>query len=289
MKEQPYKLLNNFYKDKGEKSTIPSLQYIAGLMTIKDVVKYMKMYGRDSDKFRMDILGEFPKYSGEYLASREDIDACKQITPNIIGNDAQFGIDVATGNAEAKTAFAYRNGNSLLNAIVSDAHSPDQIIQDFKKFATECSLPKLDLKKIPIVVDRDGIGYALFERMKDNGFNIDGFHGNQTPIDFHNQERFANRRTEAFFELADKIRTHTAFLINHLALYVLQSISYGVDRGGKIILQPKKEIIIPSKELYLLDVIDAISYAFAPTHKKGSVLGYGKRFVDDTLKFWRGY
>jgi hypothetical protein len=285
LQERPYKLLN----PQTPNAKIPSLEYISGLMTVKDIVKYIHLYGRDSDKFRIDILGDFPRNSGNYLCSREDIENCRNNTkyPEALSLDVQFGIDVATGSTEAKTAFAYRCGKALLRTGTSDAKTPDQIIQDFKLFVEQCQLPdRFDLKKAPIVVDRTGIGYALYERLKDNGYNIDGFQGTEEPVDFKNKERYSNRRAEGFMELVNGIKNCEIYLVNTPAIFVLQSIGYTTDKKGKIILNPKKEIFLPDKEKYLLDVIDAISMAFTPTLKKNNNWDIKTKFFDNIAKLW---
>jgi len=277
-KPMPYRFI------KGLK--FPPIEYISGLMTIKDVVKYIHNYGKDSDKFRVDILGEFPKGSQDHLMTREELEQVfSNPYPEQLSDDIQFGIDPATGSGSAATAFAYRNGNSLLKTEKSKAKSFEAIISDFIEFYESCELPNgASLYKVPIVVDRSGLGWNLAQMMKERKFNIDPFGGNDSPILDRNRERYHNRRTEAYFSLVEKLKN--GYSIYEPALSLLESIGYKLDRSGKILLNPKKEIYVPESQVHQKDILDAISMAFAPSLKKNrSLLNFN--FVDDIARLWK--
>ena len=290
LKEQRYSMLDIVL---GYEVKVPSVKQISGLITIKDVIKYVHLYGMDSDKFGIEILGEFPKSSGDYLMTREQIETLIDGSfPKEISLDCQFGIDPATGSSKdggSATTFAYRNGKSLLAVYKTNVSGDDAQIQEFRKFYEQCQKPEgLDIKSVPIVIDRAGIGFNLYERMKTNGFNVDGFTGQEVPIEYHNQEKYANRRSEAFFTLLEAIKSGIGSFIKHQALFLLSSISYSTDRRGKIVLIPKEKIIIPDRDKHLLDILDAVALAFAPTLKKNSAnYRVGEKFFDNIARFWQ--
>jgi hypothetical protein len=202
-------------------------------------------FGKDSDVYRVAVLGEFPSIDPDSLISEIDLNKC-------FGTDAyarafahtdntkQIGIDLARfGGDECVNVF--RHGRVMLSMEAQTKVEPYVMIdravmqQDQLKWADgDCMY----------VVDTSGMGESAVGHLgskKKMGKRVHEFYSQNTAYE---SQKYANKISEAWCGFARMVRSGDLYLgdkPDRKLVYQLIARKYGVDKDGRIKIETKDE------------------------------------------------
>ena len=202
--------------------------------------KLERQWGRDSNAYRVRVLGQFPNKDPNAVMSIEDLEACTKndqlwAVKRKLGFK-QFGLDFARfGDDESVKARV--SGNALMDLSFYAKQEPSVVVKE--AFQDQKRMDWKD-RDCFYVADADGMGQGVMEILHNAGKNFLEFHTNGTPKD---GGTYANRMTEAWFELAEKVRAREVYLPNDPELLEqLGNRLYSVRRtDGTLILESKDD------------------------------------------------
>ena len=235
------------------------------LVSEQSIKEYAKDYGKNSDVYRVRVLGEFPRQDDQALIPREWIDAAleREIAyfRQLSGRkyDAA-GVDVAR-YGENQTIFILVKGCNVL------------AVFDFEKQGTMKTVGKIvglckKLDAEDIKVDVIGVGGGVVDRLWELGHNVTAIDVSKPALE---TDLFANKRAEYWWHLRTMFEDGTislrplkatieAHVLKRLVNQLL-SIRYEIGSSGKIQIWSKEKMRkenIPSP-----DIADALMLAFA--------------------------
>lgn len=226
---------------------------VPGMVTLQDIQHAKDKYGEDSLEYKVMIMGEWPASLEDSLISRAWVDAAVEAKlapsdPTIVACDvARFGSD--------KTVMARRDGPRV--HIVNVRQGQDLMetagwIASYLDDHPECE------KRV--VVDDDGLGGGVSDRLRELGYSVVMFHNGAKAQD---DERYFNAIAEAWGEFRNALRDglvdmwYNAELVGQLV-----SRRYRIQSDKKIRLEPKDDI--KKRGGHSPDEADAICMTFSP-------------------------
>jgi phage terminase large subunit len=196
-------------------------------------------FGQESNEYRIRVLGEFPlaEEAGliprpliESAVGRNDIDACD--APVIWGVDpARFGSD--------RTTLAKRQGNRLLEHVTSWSGKDNMQVVGLILHEIECT-PKL-LRPAEIVVDSNGFGAGVADRLRELGYQVSAVNTGERPqID---TTRFARLRDELWWRCREWFGSRAVTMPNDEELiFELSCPTYEYDSSERIKVESKEKV-----------------------------------------------
>lgn len=235
-------------------------------------------YGRDSDVFRVRVLGQFPLQSPTAIINYEDLlfaargtsfnDKFKTRLPKEEAADVrQIGIDWARFGSDESVAVARMNGAMVGMKVwnkTEPAHVADQV------FKWQASMGWKDYNT-QYVVDAGGIGQGVLFKFYDQGKRVYEFYSQGVPMD---PEQFDDAVTEAYFNLRVLTRQKLIHLkLDNLMFGQLTSRLYGFSKGvggNRFKAESKDEFLKRqgTEEFTSPDRADAVTMAFYPVTTK---------------------
>lgn len=220
----------------------------------------VEKYGRDSDVFRIRVLGEFPSINPRCVIASEDLEACTRTDPDTCMRYGrwegerlvpvrQIGIDFARFGGDENVIFA-RAGRTVVAWEVYRMTDPNRVldramalVRELGWTNTKSGLSSFGPDPVRWVVDAGGLGQGLLQRLYDAQLDVFEFHFGGTPV----SAEYKDRVTEAFFGLADMAKSRSICIPNDpLLIQQLSSRHYKpVEDAGKTKLK------IENKEEYL--------------------------------------
>lgn len=228
-------------------------------------------YGRQSDEYRVEILGEFPIQDPNCLVSADDLWGCAGVPildavsmRGQLQTDKAIGIDLARFGSDESVIYR-RSGMAVVESCVLVKTEPLSVIQ--RAFAMQAQAGWSDQETL-YVIDADGMGQGVMGFPRMAGKRLLEFRSNGKSTN----PAYANRITEAYFNLAKLAKQRRIHIPNDERLvHQLASRLYGTDLKGKLILE-KKDQYVKRTMSHSPDRADALALAF-----------YDQAFMD--LKF----
>jgi len=223
-------------------------------------------YGRDSDVFRVRVLGEFPYRDPDVIISEEDIIACTKTDPYKLGlrprtdlsgrtgPAKQFGLDFARFGGDESVIYR-RMGNTVIGKPIFFNHTePSQVVLHAFEMQHKVKWKDSDTW---FVADAGGMGQGVMDMFHNAGKNVLEFHSHGTSTD----GRYYGKITEAYFNLRDLFVNRLIHIPeDNRLIEQLCTRKYFADRkDGKIEIEPKK---LYCKEHDSPDRADGLAYAF---------------------------
>ncbi len=223
-------------------------------------------FGRDSDVYRVRVLGQFPHTDPNCVVSSELVEQCTALPLLSLHRTAsavkQFGIDFARFGGDENVVFR-REGNSIVEWSKHAHTDPSDVVDLAFKQQMMAGWSDADCT---YVADAGGMGQGIMHRFHDAGKKIDEYHNNARASSLD----YGNRITESWFGLARMIREGMVYLPNDSQLIQqLGGRQYFVNKKGKIVLESKDEYIRRGNE-HSPDRADACVLAF---DERGMVTG----------------
>jgi hypothetical protein len=259
-----------FTKDAGLYHTLTWNAEDSPNVSKKHIQDMEKEYGRESDVFRVRVLGEFPRQNPNSVIRYEDLLWCSDRVPfaeaykHILEDESpkgtrQIGIDLARFGSDESVVVVRYNA-----AIIGIRHfakeEPENVVQN--AFEWQRSLGWRDSDTL-YCCDAGGMGQGVMHTFYENHKNVFEFHAQGVPVDTRS---FHDSITEAYFVLRRLTKRRILHLHNDpIAFSQLVSRQYRFTEN-KFRLESKDEYLkrIGEEEYTSPDRADAIAMAFYP-------------------------
>ena len=194
------------------------------------------LYGRDSNYYRVRVLGEFPTAADDTLIPLDLIEGA--FNRDIVGTDRNvvWGLDVARFGDDA-TALAIRRGNRMLE--------PVQVWRGLDTMQIAGRIVRLyedtprDLLPVQIAVDVIGIGAGVVDRLLELQYPAIGINVAESASI---SDRYLRLRDELWFAARDWLKGGDVSMARDDALAAdLTAPTYSITSAGKLAVEPKAE------------------------------------------------
>jgi len=245
-------------KDLFARYTFSSLE--SPLVSKNWLKKMERLYGVNSDVYKIRVLGEFPSAEGTYVIPTSWIELAMMNEERVYG-DVVVGVDVARSGKD-KTAIVVRNGYVVEKIYTYSKLDTVEVADEVDKIA---NLYKAKIVAIEAVGFGAGVLDTLIHRVRKERrrYKLYQFIPQAKAV---NSAQFRNAITEAWWRLRGMFKpTADGFPIislpkHELALQHLSSREYEIDTDGKIKLTDKNEM--KRKYGFSPDIADAMAIAF---------------------------
>jgi len=198
----------------------------------KWVAQMEEKYGRDSDIYRVRVLGEFPQASKEVLIPFGLIDEAMDSEKTVDESGTEvWGVDVARFGDDASVIWK-RKGRHAYEKVKKynkdTMELADIIMYEYNNHDAET--------KPIIFVDTIGIGAGVFDRLRTHiGNNAQAADVTRRSAD----PRTANKRSEMYMRLLEELKLGMKIKKDDDLLADLSSVYYEFNKSGKIKLRAK--------------------------------------------------
>lgn len=225
-----------------------------------------KEFGRESDVYRVRVLGEFPRRDPTSIISAEDLYACagqrsdllaRQKMPNSEVQKA-IGIDLARYGADESVIVA-RRGLSVVKFETFVKTEPSDVVRRAFIIQKDFGWPD---DQTMYVFDAGGIGQGVAHMFYENFKQVMEFHSQGKPF----EPNFKDRISEGWFNLRELVHEHAMWLPSDRRLiHQLSTRRYNI-KNGKIEIESKDDYKkrIGTDEATSPDRADAMVLAFYP-------------------------
>lgn len=198
-------------------------------------------FGRDSDVYRVAVLGEFPHADPNCVLSSEDLEKCTArnlLLPSArLSGVKQMGLDFARFGGDELTLYR-RSGEAVVQWDRMVRCDPSLLVNLAFKWQLDCGWGN---EECLYVADAGGMGQGIMHKFYDADKRIMEFHNGGSAVQ---GQRYANRVTEAWFGLAKKVRAGACYIPDdNILIQQLCSRQYAMDKKGRIVLETKDNYI----------------------------------------------
>lgn len=245
---------------------------------IEDVIA---AYGRDSNAYRVRVLGEFPESMDESTIPLDWIEAA--LNRDVATTQSfrpVWGLDVARFGDD-RTALAKRKGNALIEPVKwwrgKDTMQTAGLVMDEWSDTDEPERPS------EILVDAIGIGAGVADRLSELGLPARGINVAEQPAA---GERFARLRDELWWRAREWFAARDCKIAADPALVAeLSAPTYGFTSSGRVVIESKDDM--KARGLASPDLADAFVLTFAggldrPSSSEREKNRYGARAHERT-------
>jgi len=242
------KFFDCFHRDKSAWTTFawnaeetPDSEWFSQLSNVKLASKY----GRDSDVYRVRVLGEFPHTDPNCIMSINDLQDCfdesrfiklsGMVNPQGI-LDRQFGLDFARFGGDENSLFQ-RQGYAVRDWKFWSHADPSVAVRHAFKLQKAAGWND---DNTLFVADAGGIGQGVMHMFTDEDKRIHEFHTQHVAAD---SKTYDNAMTEAAFHLRDLAKAGKLYLPDDdLLVQQLTTRVYHMTKQNKICLEGKDEM-----------------------------------------------
>ncbi len=195
-------------------------------------------YGRDSNNFRIRVLGEFPESSEDTLISNEIVEAAVERDVDPSGGPIIWGLDIARYGSD-RSALCKRQGNTILQPIKSWSNMDTMSLMgainaEYEKDSEDLQQPR------SIMCDVIGIGAAIVDRGLELSLPVQGINTGESAA---LSGLYKNLRTELWHEALDWFeKRHCKIPRDNRLMFELCSPRYSYDSTGRKRLETKDEM-----------------------------------------------
>ena len=195
-------------------------------------------YGRDSNSYRVHVLGEFPTAEDETVIALDMIEAaCERDVKASETFRVVWGVDVARFGDD-RTALAKRRGNVLLEPIKFWRQKDTMQVSGLIKSEFEGTWK--DERPSEILIDVIGLGAGVVDRLSELGLPVRGINVAEQPAA---KERYMRLRDELWFRGREWFQARDCKIPKDEALIAeLSAPTYTITSSGKILVEPKDEL-----------------------------------------------
>jgi phage terminase large subunit len=213
-------------------------------------------YGKDSNAYRVRVLGEFPTADDEAVIPLETVEAAISRQVFDLGYMPVWGLDVARFGDD-RTALAKRVSNKLLEPIKS-WHGQD-LMQTVGRLQAEYIATPPPQRPYEILIDSVGLGSGVLDRAREIGLPVRGVNvGEAAAV----KEHYQRLRDELWFRGRDWFAGKDVSIPADQELIAeLTAPLYTFSSTGKIVVESKDEM--KKRGLRSPDLADAFLLTFA--------------------------
>jgi len=135
----------------------------SNFVTAESIAAWEKMYGKDSNTYRVEVEGEFPTREDDSIIPWDTVNEAtdRSVTPN---GEVYWGFDVATGGGD-KSILIKRQGNHVFKDI-KEWNEKDSMILVGRIMREYQDCPK-DIRPTRIFIDSVALGKGAYDRCKE--------------------------------------------------------------------------------------------------------------------------
>ena len=213
-------------------------------------------YGRDSNVFRVRVLGEFPTSDDNTVVPLESIEAAMLRQVDHHGSYI-WGLDVARFGDD-RTVLIKRRSNALPRKPLIWRNKDTMQVAGLIKLEWENT--KVEDRPTAIMVDVIGIGSGVVDRLKEDRLPVKGINvAEAAPV----KERYSRLRDELWFRAREWFEDQSCVVVRDDELTAeLSTVRYSILPTGKIKVESKDEM--KKRGLRSPDIADAFVLTFAP-------------------------
>ena len=196
------------------------------------VDEHRKLWGEDSPLWHVRVLGEFPSLGDDAVISLALVEAAQRrsVPPPERGVEEVVACDVARFGADS-TVIVTRRDRRVRVTEVYNGRDLMRTCGAIIRAAEQCTgTPR-------IVVDDDGVGGGVTDRLREQGHTVEGFRAGAKAYD---DKHYYNRRAELWFNGADEMKTLDLDPDEQLAADLVAS-KYTLDSKGRLQIEPKEK------------------------------------------------
>lgn len=206
---------------------------VGGMPTPEWIAEREAEWGRDSNAFRVRVLGEFPLEGGvDRIVPEAILLAAIEADPPDVGerHSCVQGLDVARFGDDASVSVIIRDG------VVEDIAEVNGY--DTVRVAEWAAERAERFGCLLTVTDETGVGGGVVDQTRRTGVDVRGVVFSEKP---RRPKRHANRRTELISEVVTGLREGRLVLPRHEKMLTeLRALRYSVNRAGAVVLEEKK-------------------------------------------------
>ena len=208
-----------------------------------------KAYGRESNVYRVRVLGEFPTSEDDAFITLPVIEASIATESDTVG-DITFGVDVARYGSD-KTVIATRHGNSVSIPITRHGQNLMQTVGDIVKLYRETINERSNYRgRITVYIDDTGLGGGVTDRLEEVQREERLRQMEIVPVNFGARvpnkdaaEHYDDMGAWLWGSLREQLRQNAIVLPNDIELVAqLSSRKYKISSSGRIVLESKAEM-----------------------------------------------
>lgn len=213
------------------------------------------VYGKDSDVYRVRILGEFPKQESDSLISYELLNAAE--TNNIItpSGTPVWGVDIARYGADS-SVICKRIGNKITEIITTRQRDTMEVsgwvIHEYLN-------TPIDQRPESIFLDVIGIGSGTYDRMNELGYPVIPVNVSEKAFD---KDNYRNVRAELYGEFGKWLQGNVDIPTGMGITEQAATMKYKFDSNGRIQLESKDEYKKRNPNIGSPDIADAVALTF---------------------------
>lgn len=210
-------------------------------------------YGRDSNAYRIRVLGEFALADDDTLIPAELVDAAMGRDIALVDEPLIYGVDVARFGTD-RTALCKRQGS-----VVTEIRSWGglDLMQTVGAIVNEA---KQD-KPFEICIDTIGLGSGVADRLREQGYNVRDVNVSESSAMNPNANRL---RDELWLAVKDWLNTRSCRLPKDDTLrHELVAPRYSFTSSGKIVVESKDSL--RKRGMRSPDLADSVCLTFAST------------------------
>lgn len=212
-----------------------------------------RTYGRDSDVYRTQVLGEFPNMDPNCIMSSEDLEACtrnnmfecmkiRRKKGGLLLPAKQFGVDFARFGGD-ENVIVQRSGEAVVSLKYYARAEPLHVVNQAIRMQTDS---KWSNSEVVYCADANGIGDGLMVNFTNAHKTVHEF---KAQASARKSQEFDNKITEAWFTLATKVKERRCYLPNDpVLLKQLAGRQYKMKPNGKIAVERKEDYVARGNE-----------------------------------------
>ena len=229
---------------------------IPGLITTADVNNFAVKYGKDSNVYKVRVLGEFPDQDTDSLISVDAVLKAMERTVEVQDQwEKKMGVDVARFGDD-RTVIVIRQKEKLLAKYAFSSLDTMKISGEVLRLAKEYRVSANNIN-----IDVIGIGAGVVDRLTEQGWAVNAVNVSESPQD---TEHYINSRAE-LYDAGVKEWLKTADLTSDDDWYELSNIKYWFNSNGKLQLESKADM--KKRGVSSPDTADSLMLTFSKTHK----------------------
>ena len=228
-----------FNRDRHNWKTLTMSAEDSPIVDKKNILRMEELYGRDSDVFRVRVLGEFPLQDPFCVMNSDDLEYCARKVSMLdavaAGNgEKQMGIDYARFGDDRSVVYR-RSGLAIVESASFAKVDPSQVTAQAFEMQRKAAWRDEDCWFVP---DATGMGQGVMFLFHNSGKRVHEFVFNGGPQD----SQFHDKITEAFFCMAQLVRQRKCHIPDDPELIQeLSSRQYYMTKDSKIKIESKDE------------------------------------------------
>lgn len=263
---------------------------VRAVLTTQSWVEDKKVkWGEGSPMYQVRVLGDFPSQADNNVFSLADIEFAQLAVDyeTAMIDDAVIACDVARFGSD-ETVISVRQGRKVR---IVDTYVGKDTMETVGRIIKHRKMIRSEIPPA-IVIDDDGVGGGVTDRLTELGYEVIPFRGGATALQ---PDEYPNARSELWFTVSDRIREIDLDGDEQLAAD-LSAPEYKLDSRGRRVVEQKADtkkrigrspdrgdsvlLTFAPERGASVDQWSYTDYSDEPVYRKGDLVLKGERYVD---------